>query len=210
MLALKLVSGQALDNECIRVSSILPPSVAVIFPTALVILSLNLTLSSQSLSTTDEIIILVDVIPWMSGWIVFFLQEEAEPAQPSVAPLAQPSAFQLKAELTELSDDDPSAVALQPAAGLQPAKTCSKRKKHPKKLVPGDMRAKISKIVWSVCQCRAKASKSKGNCLEQFRSESFVDDLTTLNLRLRRLAKFDMDVEAWVSVVRVLNVGLVI
>lgn len=129
--------------------------------------------------------------------MVIFLQEGAEPA------------FQLKAELTELSDDDPSAVALQPAAGLQPAKSCSKRKRT-SKLVPADVRAKLSRIVWSVCQCRAKAAKSKSNCLEQFRSESCIDDLTSLNLRLRRLAKFDMDVEAWVwSLVTALSLGVV-
>ena len=101
-----------------------------------------------------------------------------------------------KDEVTTLSDDDATGPgALQPVKAEEPRKKGSSRKA--KRLIPSIVRAKISKLVRTICtQCRAKAVKSRSNCLEQFCNESAISDLTTLTLRLRKLAKFDMDVEA--------------
>ena len=116
------------------------------------------------------------------------LMNEGAPAGQVVADVDPP--VEVKAELLDLSDDEASAPA--------PEQALAEPKPSPSKgadLDPGLCRRKLSKIVWTVCPCARGRRRRTVNCFTQFRAETDVGALVTLYIRLRRLAKADMDTE---------------
>ncbi|CAL1153220.1 unnamed protein product [Cladocopium goreaui] len=116
------------------------------------------------------------------------LMTDGAPAGQLVADSDPP--VEVKPELLALSDDEAAAPALE-----QPL---AKPKPSPSKGADMDVglcRRKLSKVVWTVCPCARPLRKKTVNCFTQFRTETDVGALAALYIRLRRLAKADMDAE---------------
>ena len=116
------------------------------------------------------------------------LMTDGAPAGQLVADSDHP--VEVKPELLALSDDEAAAPALE-----QPL---AKPKPSPSKGADMDVglcRRKLSKVVWTVCPCARPLRKKTVNCFTQFRTETDVGVLAALYIRLRRLAKADMDAE---------------
>ena len=107
----------------------------------------------------------------------------------------------VKAEITELSDDEPQLTAVSESPGGAVGSTSPPAKKlklaskaqDSSRWSPANVAASIRKLAGKVCVC----SRAKGlahSCFSQFEAGE-LDELVDLNLRLRRMVKEDMDRE---------------
>ena len=90
-------------------------------------------------------------------------------------------------DVTAMSDDEAHA-------GPLPERQSKKRKRLAAPPSYDAIRKQLNRVLNSVCRC-SKRTKNRKNCLQPFRGK--LDELVSMQLRLRKLHKLDMDREAW-------------
>lgn len=102
------------------------------------------------------------------------------------------------AVVSALSDDEPvlTQSRSQASSSAPSGQKARQQAVLPERFRPARLRARIGLLVGQLCNCvrKNKRASFRKSCMAQFRNET--EELFQLSLRLRRLAKQDMDNEA--------------